>query len=90
MDSIPNKVIDSLSYGKPILSSLKGEVESLINFYNIGFSYESSQDIVNFICSIKKDKYVLKSMEENCKNLYLKEFEFEMIYEKVIYNILSD
>ena len=32
IDSIPNKIIDAISYGKPILTSLKGEVYDLLNY----------------------------------------------------------
>ena len=35
--SIPNKIIDSLFFGLPIITSLKGEVENLIKEYNVGY-----------------------------------------------------
>ena len=45
IDNIPNKIIDYLSYGLPILSPLRGEVESLIKTKQLGMSYlENSGD----------------------------------------------
>ena len=35
--SIPNKIIDSLFFGLPIITSLTGEVENLIKEYNVGY-----------------------------------------------------
>ena len=35
--SIPNKIIDSLYFGLPIITSLKGEVENIIRKYNVGY-----------------------------------------------------
>ena len=35
--SIPNKIFDSLYFGLPIITSLKGELENLIKENNIGY-----------------------------------------------------
>ena len=40
--SIPNKIIDSLSLGLPIITALKGEVEGLIKENNVGYFCEDN------------------------------------------------
>ena len=50
--SIPNKISEYLSYELPILTSLKGDTENLINQYNCGISY-TCNDKNKFIQIIK-------------------------------------
>ena len=38
--SIPNKILDSFSYGLPVITGLRGEVRDLINKYNVGLYCE--------------------------------------------------
>ena len=51
-DNIPNKIIDYISFGLPILSPLNGEVASLIKKKKIGMSYKDGSSI-----SLKKKLY---------------------------------
>ena len=90
VDSIPNKIIDAMSYGKPILTSLKGEVYDLVNTYKIGFYYQSGKDIFEIINKIYKDKNLLLNIQKNSRKLYLDKFEFDMVYGKAINNFIKN
>ena len=90
IDSIPNKIIDAISYGKPILTSLRGEVYDLLNSYKIGFYYQSGEDILEIINKISKDKNLLLDMQKNCRKLYSDKFEFNMVYGKAINNFINN
>lgn len=87
MKSIPNKIIDSLSYSLPIISTLKGEVSDLINKENCGISIENDylkwkdafEKIINSVESRKK-------LKNNCKNVFHKNFDFNNNYNKFIIN----
>jgi glycosyltransferase involved in cell wall biosynthesis len=63
--SIPNKISEYLSYELPLLTSLKGDTENLINQYNCGISY-SSNDKNKFI-QIIKNLYFDKEMYAKIK-----------------------
>jgi len=81
--SVPNKIIDSLMLGLPILSSLKGEVGTLLNEYNVGFSYRDSLDLSECISSLIADNELQKSMSDNAKSLYASKFEFDKVYDSL-------
>ncbi|MGI9316902.1 MAG: glycosyltransferase [bacterium] len=85
MLSIPNKIIDSLALGLPILSPLKGEVEPLIDGFGVGLMYvdeseAGSDSLYHAIESLVKDKKLQISMSENARNLYNARFSFESVY----------
>jgi glycosyltransferase involved in cell wall biosynthesis len=81
--SVPNKIIDSLMLGLPILSSLKGEVGTLLTEYNVGFSYSDSLDLSECISSLIADNELQKSMSDNAKSLYESKFEFDKVYDSL-------
>ena len=83
----PNKVVDSLRLGLPLLCPLSGEVENIINENQIGSKYEDS-------CSLHKAiTYLIDNPEErlkisiNARDLYLTDFEFHSVYDNVVSHI---
>lgn len=78
--NFPNKIVDSLKYGKPIITSLHGEVGKLIKANNIGFLYEDHKDLNKIIIKLVNDKSLQREMSENASNLYNREFEFNSVY----------
>ena len=82
----PNKVIDAMSYGVPIVTSLTGEVERLVAKYSIGFvcnenTSSSFCDAISFIIENPKKRSV---MSDNCLALYRSEFSYEMLYSRIV------
>jgi len=82
--SVPNKIIDSLMLGLPILSPLKGEVGTLLSEYNVGFTYRDSSDLSECISSLIADNELQKSMSDNAKSLYESKFEFDSVYDSLV------
>lgn len=84
--SIPNKVIEYLSAGLPIISSLKGEVQKLIQTYQFGMIYQEKNphDLLQKIIELKKDNQKLKIMSDNAKKLYEEKFVAEKVYSEMI------
>ena len=76
LDSIPNKVIDAISNGLPVITSLRGEVKKLIVENNIGVNYTNEKDIclkvTNFLNNINKNK-----INKNLKKLFFEKFDYE-------------
>lgn len=54
--SIPNKVIEYLSGGLPILSSLEGEVDMLLSNNHFGMTYRSKDDLINCLKLLCNDR----------------------------------
>lgn len=84
IDNIPNKIIDAISYGLPIITSLSGEVENIVRKKNIGFYVNSSKDLELAILTMLKDPFLTKKLSHNAKKLYIDEFSFNKVYNHAI------
>jgi len=82
--SIPNKIVDSLMFGLPILSSLTGAVATLISENNIGCTYRDSLELGACIRSLAVDSELQERMSDNAKNLYESKFEFNQVYDGLV------
>ena len=82
--SIPNKIIDSLYLGLPIITSLKGEVENLINKYNIGYFCDNDLNWVDQIDSCINDSKKREKLSNNAKSLYKNKFNSDLVYGKFV------
>ncbi len=82
MMSIPNKVIDSLALGLPVLSSLRGEVASLISDSGIGMSYGPSagKTLSQCIEELATTPGLRDRLSVNALQLFQKQFSFETVY----------
>lgn len=84
--SIPNKVIDALSLGLPILTPLGGEVGALLKNYNVGMIYESininslEKCIKEFVSNVS----LMKVMSKNSLHLYDKKFSSKKKYDEFV------
>jgi glycosyltransferase involved in cell wall biosynthesis len=80
--SIPNKVIDSLALGLPVLSPLHGEVERLIFDFNIGMSYGAvtGNTLVQCIEYLATNPGLRDEFSMNALQLFEERFSFEMVY----------
>ncbi|OPY16630.1 MAG: Alpha-D-kanosaminyltransferase [Syntrophus sp. PtaB.Bin075] len=80
--NLPNKIIDALSLGLPILSPLKGEVASLISGNDVGMSYgtDTGKTLHDCIQAITQDPSLQKRMSQRSRTVYAEQFSFEMVY----------
>lgn len=80
--SIPNKVIDALSLGLPIISPLHGEVADLISSYNVGIRYgtDSGKSLVQCIQMLMDNAALRKQISKNAQKLYQEKFSYEIVY----------
>lgn len=81
-NNLPNKVIDALALGLPILSPLQGEVSDLITRHNVGLRYgtDSGRTLVQCIDLIKDDPVFRQKLGKNAIDLYQERFSFEKVY----------
>ena len=82
--SIPNKIVDALSLGLPILSPLQGEVAKLIKENEVGFTYNDDSLLGDYINLLIKDVMLQEKISNNAKKLYKSEFEFNMVYDELV------
>ena len=90
IDNIPNKVVDSIRLGLPVISPLRGELKELIEKHNIGFS--CSGDTKSWIASIKKlgdSDETRKQLKTNCTRLFNNQFSYQKVYEDFADKIIS-
>ena len=87
--SIPNKVIDALKFGLPLVSPLKGEVQSLIKNYKIGVSYNDAQSLGVSLKKLINNKTICKKYSYNSIKLYQSKFEFENVYGQLVLHLES-
>ena len=82
MLSLPNKVIDALALGLPVLSSLQGEVARLIQSRNVGLMYgpQEGRTLQQCLESLMADPERQKQIAANARNLHQEQFSFERVY----------
>ncbi len=85
MLSIPNKIIDSLALGLPVLSPLKGEVAGLIENDGVGMKYNDAaqagdESLYAAIRTLCEDKNLKNTLSSNAQALYNARFSFERVY----------
>jgi glycosyltransferase involved in cell wall biosynthesis len=80
--NLPNKVIDALSLGLPILNPLQGEVAALISNHGVGLRYgtDSGKSLVQCIEVLMDNPRLRRQMSGNALNLYKEQFSFERVY----------
>lgn len=89
--SIPNKIIEYLSAGLPIISSLQGTVQQLLFEYNCGVTYsnKNADELVDTLLDLHDHPERLEKMSQNAKFLYNSKFVAEKVYSDMIHYIES-
>jgi len=85
INSVPNKVIDYLSLGKPIASPLEGEVAALIKHHHVGLAYgqSSTGGLFDQLMRACHDETNMKQISENASILYDTHFSGEKVYKSL-------
>jgi len=76
---LPNKFMEYLSSGKPIISSLHGDAASILSENNAGFSYSTSEELFDILESISDNPEDLKLKGNNARSVYETRFSPEKI-----------
>ncbi len=87
--AVTTKPMQYLAHGLPLLSSLRGEMETIISDYEIGFSYPAG-DIPSFCSAVLKladDSSLRKNFSDNALKVFHKKFDAESIYSDYIDHI---
>ncbi|MEO7502894.1 MAG: hypothetical protein ABIW94_09680, partial [Gemmatimonadaceae bacterium] len=89
--SVPNKVIDALSLGLPIITSLRGEVAALTEQFSVGLRYgtDSNQTLYDRLAILIGDQALQQRMSRNALDLYDERFSYEKVYGDVVAHLES-
>lgn len=84
--NLPNKVIDALAFGLPIITTLSGELQSLIEKENIGFvcNFETKITVYEALKRLLEDEQMCDAMSTRANNLYQKSFSFNQVYSRLV------
>jgi glycosyltransferase involved in cell wall biosynthesis len=87
--NVPNKIIDALSLGLPILSPLEGEVAAIIKKYNVGMSYGgcNRKHLSECIDILAENVGKRERMAKEAVKLYESKFNFNVIYTNLVLHI---
>jgi len=80
--NLPNKILDSLFLGKPILTPLLGEVENLVLTNSVGMLYESGNypTLATCITKLMDTPNLLAEYSANANKLYEDKYTNEKVY----------
>lgn len=82
----PNKIIEYLAAGLPILSSLEGEVQELLDRHECGITYRcgDSAALADILRRVEEDRRRLGSMSSNANSLFETTYRAEKVYGDMI------
>jgi glycosyltransferase involved in cell wall biosynthesis len=79
--NLTNKMIEYLAGGLPILSNINGLLGELLQKYNCGFVYDSSEKkLLSAILSLIENIDLQKVMSNNARNLFEKNYLADNVY----------
>jgi len=84
--NLPNKPLEYLSAGLPIVSSLNGVLRDLLLNYDCGVTYANgnSDDLVSTLVNLYDHPELIRKMSENAYALYKEKFIAEKVYNNMI------
>jgi len=80
--AFPNKIIEYLSGGLPVMTSIEGFMGNFLKEHNVGFSYrnDKTETLVNILKDLNENRDKLTQMKKNALQLYKVQFRAEKIY----------
>lgn len=80
--SVPNKILDYLSLGQPVVSPLMGEVRSLIREFDVGLAYDDSVPASLYEClkKLSGSSDLRRRLSENASAVYKQRFGSHSVY----------
>jgi glycosyltransferase involved in cell wall biosynthesis len=84
--SLPNKVFEYFFGGLPVVSSLRGESETLLKEHQCGVSYDPTDrnDLFRQLHRLVADPVGVRAMGERAKRLYEDRFSSNLVYSELI------
>ena len=87
--AIPNKAIEYLSYGTPILTSLSGDSKNFIEKNKVGLFYRDKSELKNHILRMENDHIFLDKLSKNASKVFLDKFDFSQNFQNIKNHFIS-
>ena len=86
LQSVPNKPVEYLAGGLPVLTTLRGELETLLNTYNCGkvFQPNDIESMGEWLIHCKQNRGSMNSLSQQASQLYADQFDATKVYEDFI------
>jgi len=81
--ALPNKAIEYMSYGVPILTSLDGDLRKFIEKNKVGIFYSNKDDLKKSLSILSTNDKLLNEFSENASKTFLQNFDFEKNFTKL-------
>jgi len=80
--NLPNKPIEYMSMGLPIVSSLKGVLQDLLKEHRCGLTYKNydAEGLVRILCDLYDHPQHLAELSENSYNLFIQKYTSSKVY----------
>lgn len=86
--SIPNKVLDSFSFGRPLVTALHGEVEGLVDEAGVGIVCTDTGDgWLVALCRLLGDSNLLEGMSRRAIQLYAERYDAAIVYGRFVHQL---
>jgi len=84
--SLPNKAFEYFFAGLPIVSSLQGELQGLLEKHRCGVVYDTSKanDLLEKLRGLLTDRVGVHKMGQRARKLYEDRFSADLIYSDLI------
>jgi len=84
--NLPNKPVEYLSAGLPIVTSLEGSLKNLIDTHGCGVAYgdRDSADLAEKLLQLSQDRDLLAILSANAKALFERAFVAERVYPEMV------
>jgi glycosyltransferase involved in cell wall biosynthesis len=84
--NVPNKIVEYLSAGLPIVTNLDGAVKNLLTANDCGYFYahDSGKELADTVAAAFKDHNRLQQRAQNANNLFEKSFSSDRVYVELI------
>lgn len=88
---LANKLFEYLSFGLPVLSSLRGENEELIADYEVGFTYDITkpQSFLEKLMILYEDSTLWERMSNRAKQVFVEHFDNDRINHSIEEHMLE-
>jgi len=86
LDSLPNKLFDALAHGLPFVTSLQGEVGTLIADHDVGrtYDYTDPDDLAGVLGVLMSHPEVAYRLGRNAKELYASRYSVDVVYGRLV------
>ena len=78
--SVPNKIYDFMLHELPILSSLEGATQRLLQSEGVGLHYNNSEELTRHALSLIENGELVKSIKSNSRSVFSRKFDFATSY----------